>query len=125
MSRMAMGPSYSSPWLPPVNSAVGPSPLRITVIGIRIAPQAESSRDHGSFRWPCCTPSRSKSRLQEIGLTAMASALILHEDLARHRREAAWTAVGTDDDFGGGDSPGFTEQTRGVVGNGGVGSAET
>src|SRR3546814_20982952 len=35
----------------------------------------------------------------------MASALILHEDLARHRREAAWTAVGDDDAFGGLEAP--------------------
>src|SRR3546814_20566620 len=30
---------------------------------------------------------------------------ILHEDLARHRREAAWTAVGDDDAFGGLEAP--------------------
>jgi hypothetical protein len=40
----ATGPSYSSPWLPPVKSAVGPSPFRITPIGIMTDPQAESSR---------------------------------------------------------------------------------
>ena len=43
-SLSATGPSYSSPWLPPVSSAVGPSPRWITVTGIITAPQAESSR---------------------------------------------------------------------------------
>ncbi len=40
----ATGPSYSSPWFAPVRSAVGPSPLRITEIGIITDPQALSSR---------------------------------------------------------------------------------
>ncbi len=40
----ATGPSYSSPWFAPVSSAVGPSPLRTTVIGISTEPQALSSR---------------------------------------------------------------------------------
>ncbi len=43
-SNSASGPSYSSPWLPPVSSAVGPEPLLHTAIGIITAPQAESSR---------------------------------------------------------------------------------
>ena len=43
-SNSAIGPSYSSPWLPPVSSAVGPWPFFTTVIGIMIDPQAESSR---------------------------------------------------------------------------------
>ena len=34
----ATWPSYSSPWLPETNSAVGPSPLRTTTIGIGINP---------------------------------------------------------------------------------------
>ena len=55
----AIGPSYSSPWLAPVKSAVGPAPRLITAIGIINAPQAESSRECGSLRNPCCTPSRS------------------------------------------------------------------
>ncbi|MCY1179344.1 hypothetical protein D9M73_197380 [compost metagenome] len=41
----ATGPSYSSPWLPPVSSAVGPSPFFTTQIGIITAPHAESSRE--------------------------------------------------------------------------------
>ena len=43
-SKSAIGPSYSSPWLPPVSSAVGPGPPRITAIGIITLPQALSSR---------------------------------------------------------------------------------
>lgn len=31
-------PSYSSPWLPETNSAVGPSPFLITTIGIGMNP---------------------------------------------------------------------------------------
>ena len=34
----------------------------------RTAPQAESSRLYGSRRKPCCTPSRSKSTVAEMGL---------------------------------------------------------
>src|ERR1700735_5351474 len=43
-SKSATGPSYSSPWLAPVSSAVGPSPCLITAMGIITEPQAESSR---------------------------------------------------------------------------------
>ena len=43
-SKSAIGPSYSSPWLPPVRSAVGPGPPRMTAIGIITEPQALSSR---------------------------------------------------------------------------------
>src|SRR5262245_28791948 len=64
----ATGPSYSSPWLAPVSSAVGPLPFFATVIGIITAPHAESSRLYGSRRNPCCTPSRSKSTVAEMGL---------------------------------------------------------
>jgi hypothetical protein len=35
------GPSYSSPWLAPVNIAEGPSPFLNCVIGIITAPQAD------------------------------------------------------------------------------------
>ena len=35
--RSAICPSYSSPWVPAVNSTVGPSPPRTTTIGTRIA----------------------------------------------------------------------------------------
>ena len=61
-------PSYSSPWLPPVSSAVGPSPFFTTVTGIITAPQADSSVEIGSFKKPCCTPSASKSTVAEMGL---------------------------------------------------------
>ena len=43
-SNSAIGPSYSSPWLAPVRSAVGPSPFFTTVTGIITEPQAASSR---------------------------------------------------------------------------------
>ena len=35
----AICPSYSSPWLPPVSRAQGPSPLRTTLMGIMIDPE--------------------------------------------------------------------------------------
>jgi hypothetical protein len=34
----AIGPSYSSPWLPPMNITVGPAPFLITAIGIAMLP---------------------------------------------------------------------------------------
>ena len=43
-STKASGPSYSSPWLPPVSKAQGPSPFFTWVTGIWIAPQALSLR---------------------------------------------------------------------------------
>src|SRR5438445_443983 len=66
-SKSAIGPSYSSPWFPPVRSAVGPSPRFTTATGIMIEPHAESSRLYGSRRQPCWTPSRSKSTVGTIG----------------------------------------------------------
>src|SRR3990167_1703736 len=60
LSRLVM-PSYSSPWLPPVRSAVGPMPFFTTLMGIMMQPQADWSWEYGSFIKPCCTPSRSKS----------------------------------------------------------------
>jgi hypothetical protein len=53
--------------LAPVRSTVGPFPFFTTVTGVMIAPQAESSRECGNFKNPCCTPSRSKSTDAEMG----------------------------------------------------------
>ena len=40
-SQSATGPSYSSPWAPPVKSTRGPSPFFTDAIGTTTAPQAE------------------------------------------------------------------------------------
>src|SRR5690554_6321964 len=71
-------PSYSSPWLPPVSSAVGPSPFLTTVTGIITAPQAESSTEMGSLRKPCWTPSASKST---VALTGLGRLVIIENSL--------------------------------------------
>src|SRR6185437_11531723 len=84
-SNSATGPSYSSPWLAPVRRAVGPLPRFTTAIGIMIAPHAESSRLYGSLRWPCCTPSRSKSTDAAIGDGVAADIDMLKISLVRLR----------------------------------------
>ncbi len=49
-SESAIGPSYSSPWTPPVSSTVGPLPWFRTTIGISTMPQPEVLRDIGARR---------------------------------------------------------------------------
>ncbi len=45
----AIGPSYSSPWLPPVNTRVGPSPRFTLMTGRCTAPQPDSFRECGTL----------------------------------------------------------------------------
>src|SRR3954454_17624059 len=98
----AIGPSYSSPWLAPVNRTVGPSPPRTTWIGTRIAPHALSSRDHGTLREPERLPGASRSTVQETRESSLIIELasILDEQLARHRGEALGTGLGDGDALG-------------------------
>ena len=46
----AICPSYSSPWMPPVNRIVGPVPFFTETIGISTVPQPEVLRDSGARR---------------------------------------------------------------------------
>ena len=58
---MAICPSYSSPWMPPVKSTVGPLPFFTEMMGISTTPQPESLRDSGARSTPACRPALSKS----------------------------------------------------------------
>ena len=49
-ARPQSGPSYSSPWTPPVNRTVGPLPFFTTMIGISTVPQPEVLRESGARR---------------------------------------------------------------------------
>src|SRR5690554_7297823 len=101
-------PSYSSPWLPPVSSAVGPSPFLTTVTGIITAPQAESSTEMGSLRKPCWTPSASKSTVALMGLGRLViieNSLLCHsgsahEELAREVGQGLAAGLGDQDALG-------------------------
>jgi hypothetical protein len=74
---MTIGPSYSSPWLPPSIITVGPLPLRITASGIAVAPQASSSGECGTIRNPTCFPGLSMSTvvkaLEERGIVVFTT----------------------------------------------------
>ena len=48
--EMAIGPSYSSPWMPPVSRTVGPVPFLTEMIGISTTPQPDVLRDRGARR---------------------------------------------------------------------------
>src|SRR5690606_17206534 len=102
-SKSAIGPSYSSPWLPPVRSAGGPCPFFTTVSGIITEPQAESSRLEGRRKKPCWTPSAEKSTVGRIGdgrnTVPLMAASILDDQLARHIGEAFNPGIGDQDAF--------------------------
>lgn len=63
--RRLIGPSYSSPWFPPVNTMVGPGPPFTTVIGTMMDPQALSSLLWGTVMAPCCFPAADRFTSQE------------------------------------------------------------
>jgi hypothetical protein len=64
-SQIVIGPSYSSPWLPPSRITVGPEPFLITATGIRVTPQASSWGECGIMTKPACLPSRSGSTVRK------------------------------------------------------------
>src|SRR5436189_3132310 len=65
---MTIGHSYSSPWLPPSRITVGPWPLLMTLIGIRVTPHASSSGECGIMTNPTCLPGRSRSTVAKAGV---------------------------------------------------------
>ena len=111
-SQIVIGPSYSSPWLPPSMITVGPVPFLITAIGTRVAPQASSCGECGIIRKPVCLPSRSRSTVRKaldgrgVGLGRAALAVLMGSRRVQDRDRRRWRAVGKHGKAGRGGAPG-------------------
>src|SRR5581483_12212926 len=61
----AIWPSYSSPWLPPLTTTVGPSPCAIVAIGTKEYAQPPVLEIFGYRSRPTCLPGAARSTVHE------------------------------------------------------------